>query len=144
MGMMNNCYFRIQIHPYNHGGSIGLRFQHPAPLYEGKIGGKGWREASAPPDVDAKAEAKPPAIKKDVKVVKYTMEEIEKHDNEKSCWFVRGNRVYDATSYLDDHPGGAESILLVAGQDATVEFDSVHSEEAKKQLEDYYIGDVAP
>ena len=144
MGMMNNCYFRIQIHPYNHGSSIGLRFQHPAPLYEGKIGTKGWREATAPVEVDAKAEVKASTIKKETKVVKYTMEEIEKHDNEKSCWFVRGGRVYDATSYLDDHPGGAESILLVAGQDATVEFDSVHSEEAKKQLEDYYIGDVAP
>jgi cytochrome b involved in lipid metabolism len=25
-------------------------------------------------------------------------------------------QVYDVTSYIDDHPGGAESILLNAGQ----------------------------
>lgn len=27
--------------------------------------------------------------------------------------------VYDATEYLDDHPGGASAITSVRGQDAT-------------------------
>lgn len=141
MGMMNNCYFRIQIHPYTSGNSIGLRFQHPAPLYEGNLDNKGWREKldCAPPVVEAK-----PAVKAETPKAenKYSMDEIRQHDNEDSCWFVRDGKVYDATPFLEDHPGGADSILLVAGEDATVEFDAVHSAEAKKQLEDYYIGDV--
>ena len=36
-------------------------------------------------------------------------------------------QVYDVSSYLDDHPGGCESILINAGVDATDEFNSVHS-----------------
>lgn len=37
-------------------------------------------------------------------------------------------QVYDVTSYIDDHPGGAESILLNAGVDCTEEFMGVHSQ----------------
>jgi nitrate reductase (NAD(P)H) len=37
-------------------------------------------------------------------------------------------QVYDVTSYIDDHPGGAESILLNAGVDCTDEFMGVHSQ----------------
>lgn len=42
--------------------------------------------------------------------------------------------VYDATAYLQDHPGGADSILLVAGDDATEDFMAIHSDDAKKKL----------
>jgi len=140
-GMMNNSYFRIKIHPHTAGNAIGLRFQHPAPLYPGKLGNKGWREEESTEAVEASPKVE--KLKELPNAPKYTMEEISQHDNEDSCWFVREGRVYDATSFLNDHPGGADSVLLVAGQEATVEFDSVHSAEAKKQLEDFYIGDVA-
>ena len=30
-----------------------------------------------------------------------------------------GPKVFDVTTYLDDHPGGAEVMLDVSGQDAT-------------------------
>lgn len=36
--------------------------------------------------------------------------------------------------------GGADSILLVAGTDATDEFNAIHSAKAKKMLLDYHIG----
>lgn len=71
------------------------------------------------------------------------MEEIEKHSGEDSCWFVHEGKVYDATSFLDDHPGGGDSILINGGMDATDEFNSIHSTKAKAMLEDYYIGDLA-
>ena len=71
------------------------------------------------------------------------MEEVAKHRTEASCWFVHEGKVYDATTYLDDHPGGAESILLEAGSDATVEFNAIHSANAKALLQNYYIGDLA-
>lgn len=139
MGMMNNCYFRIQIHPHTSGNSIGLRFQHPAPLYEGGLGFKGWREDISAPEEDSKAKGEP--VKEGSRKT-FAMDEIAQHDNEDSCWFVHDGKVYDATPFLEEHPGGAESILAVAGEDATVEFDSVHSVESKKQLKDYYVGDV--
>lgn len=154
MGMMNNSYFRVKIHPYtDEKGNIGLRFQHPSPIEETSDGFMGWRDEE---NLNLKemenkasfvnANGKSVKInngKENVNVKTYEWEEIEKHDSEKSCWFVHDGKVYDATSFLIDHPGGGDSILLVGGQDATVEFDSVHSEDAKRQLKDYYIGDVA-
>eukprot|EP00438_Fugacium_kawagutii_P008612 Skav234208 [mRNA] locus=scaffold2795:104843:106986:- [translate_table: standard] len=68
------------------------------------------------------------------------MEEVKKHDNEKSAWFVVKGKVYDATPYLQHHPGGASAILLVAGMDATEDFEAVHSSEAWRMLNDYYVG----
>ncbi len=53
------------------------------------------------------------------------------------------NQVYDATPFLADHPGGAESILISTGMDATDEFNGIHSSKAKAMLVDYYIGDLA-
>jgi len=50
--------------------------------------------------------------------------------------------VYDVTKYLDDHPGGAEVLLDVAGQNADEFFEDIgHSKEARKELQKYYIGE---
>jgi nitrate reductase (NAD(P)H) len=57
--------------------------------------------------------------------------------------FMLWVQVYDATPFLEAHPGGAESILISAGMDATDEFNSIHSSKAKAMLKDYYIGDLA-
>ena len=49
--------------------------------------------------------------------------------------------MYDVTKYLDDHPGGAEVLLDVAGQDADEFFEDIgHSKEARKELEKHLIG----
>ena len=46
------------------------------------------------------------------------------------------------TKYLDDHPGGAEVMLDVAGQNADEFFEDIgHSKEAREELKKYYIGD---
>lgn len=47
------------------------------------------------------------------------------------------------TSYLNDHPGGAEIIHDLAGEDATEDYDDVgHSEEAHEMLKKFHIGDI--
>lgn len=51
-------------------------------------------------------------------------------------------QVYDVTDFLDDHPGGGESITISAGQDSTEEFNALHGEKARAMLEDYYIGEL--
>jgi cytochrome b involved in lipid metabolism len=68
-----------------------------------------------------------------------SFEEVAKHNSEGSVWIVKGG-VYDCTPYLNDHPGGASSILLVGGMESTDEFEAVHSPKAWKMLEDYFIG----
>lgn len=49
--------------------------------------------------------------------------------------------MYDITKYLDDHPGGAEVMLDVAGQNADEFFEDIgHSKEAREELKKYLIG----
>ncbi|THH19026.1 hypothetical protein EUX98_g8852, partial [Antrodiella citrinella] len=57
--------------------------------------------------------------------------------------FVVKGEVYDGKDYLKDHPGGADSILLVAGDDATDDFMNIHSMDAKEKLAQYHIGTLA-
>ena len=46
------------------------------------------------------------------------------------------------TSHSRTHAGGADSILLVAGSDASEEFNAIHSAKAKRMLADYCIGQL--
>ena len=46
--------------------------------------------------------------------------EVAKHNNKKSCWIVLESKVYDVTSFLSKHPGGAAIILKQAGSVCTV------------------------
>lgn len=73
----------------------------------------------------------------------YRLEEIEKHNDGRSCWLVIHNKVYDVTSFLEEHPGGEEVLLELAGSDGTEQFEDVgHSDDARSLLKDYYIGDL--
>ncbi|CAN0152813.1 unnamed protein product, partial [Phaeothamnion confervicola] len=50
-------------------------------------------------------------------------------------------KVYDVTSYLEDHPGGSEVMLEVAGEDATDMFEDIgHSSEARTTMKKFLIG----
>jgi nitrate reductase (NAD(P)H) len=70
-----------------------------------------------------------------------TMAEVEKHNHEGSAWIVVKDRVYDCTPYLADHPGGASSIMISAGLEATDDFEAVHSKKAWDLLEkSHYMG----
>jgi len=53
-------------------------------------------------------------------------EEVEKHASKDSCWVVVKGQAYDLTGFLNDHPGGAKSILRWAGKDGTEEYEAIH------------------
>ena len=54
---------------------------------------------------------------------------------------VIDNKVYDATPFLLEHPGGEDILIDSSGRDATREFEDVgHSSEARAQLENLLIG----
>eukprot|EP00976_Prorocentrum_cordatum_P076354 1182274-Prorocentrum_minimum.AAC.4 len=56
-----------------------------------------------------------------------TREKLSKHSHEGDCWIAVHGKVYNVTSFLGEHPGGAQLILEHAGKDATEAFASVHS-----------------
>ena len=50
-----------------------------------------------------------------VRSARYTMAQVQAHSTEDDCWVVVAGKVYDATPWLRDHPGGADTILRHAG-----------------------------
>lgn len=71
-----------------------------------------------------------------------TRQQLEEHSNETTPWFVVNGQVYDGTSFMADHPGGSESITLVAGEDASEDFLAIHSVDGKKQLAEFHVGQL--
>ncbi|KAI9715824.1 MAG: hypothetical protein M1828_000565 [Chrysothrix sp. TS-e1954] len=151
LGMMNNPWFRVTI---NREGDY-LRFEHPTQpaLMPGgwmervkKSGGNllngywGERIGDEDTDVPPEEQAKEVPMKKEGIDRMITIDELRKHDGEQHPWFVVNGEVYDATDFMKDHPGGAQSIVSSAGVDASDEFMAIHSETAKAMMPDYHIG----
>ena len=72
----------------------------------------------------------------------YSISEVKNHATADSAWINVNGQVYHCTSYLKDHPGGTDSILTNVGTDCTEEFEAIHSDKARKMLEDYRIGEL--
>ncbi|KAK4357981.1 hypothetical protein RND71_023591 [Anisodus tanguticus] len=75
----------------------------------------------------------------------FTMEETSQHNTKDDCWVVIDGKVYDVSSYLDEHPGGDDILLGATGKDATDEFeDAGHSKDARELMEKFFIGELDP
>ncbi|KAK9903043.1 hypothetical protein M0R45_001294 [Rubus argutus] len=141
MGMMNNCWFRVKINVMPHRGEIGMVFEHPTK--PGNQSG-GWmakeRHLETESNQTLKKSVSSPFMNTSSKV--YSMSEVKRHNTPQSTWIVVHGHVYDCTKFVNDHPGGADSILINAGMDCTEEFEAIHSDKAKKMLEEFRIGEV--
>ncbi|QLG70343.1 hypothetical protein HG535_0A02820 [Zygotorulaspora mrakii] len=73
----------------------------------------------------------------------FTYQEIAEHNSPEDAWIIIDGKVYDVTKFVDEHPGGDEIILELAGQIATEPFNDIgHSDDALKKLEKLLIGRV--
>ncbi|PWA54543.1 cytochrome b5, heme-binding site-containing protein [Artemisia annua] len=73
----------------------------------------------------------------------FSLSDVSLHNNSKDCWVAINARVYDVTNFLNDHPGGDNVLLDVAGKDASEEFEEVgHGSAARLMLDEYYVGEV--
>lgn len=160
--MMNNCWFRVGIHHDEEKNQ--LRFEHPT--MPGTQSG-GWMARVAEEGQDPRfpsftkaaetdnmpsSQPQPPKEKVDVRTLMedpakalriVTAEELREHANEEDPWFVLNGHVYEGTPFLKEHPGGAESITLVAGEDVTEDFMGIHSLDAKRRMLGFHIGKLA-
>ncbi|KXT07300.1 hypothetical protein AC578_467 [Pseudocercospora eumusae] len=73
----------------------------------------------------------------------FTYSDVSEHTTKKDLYLVIHDKVYNTSSFVDEHPGGEEVLLDVGGQDATEAFEDVgHSDEAREILEGLLIGNL--
>ncbi|TID20804.1 gb [Venturia nashicola] len=71
----------------------------------------------------------------------FSFADVAEHSSKKDLFMVVHDKVYNATSFVDEHPGGEEVLLDVGGQDATEAFEDVgHSDEAREILDGLLVG----
>ncbi|KAL8905033.1 MAG: hypothetical protein Q9207_002889 [Kuettlingeria erythrocarpa] len=72
-----------------------------------------------------------------------TFSDVASHNSKKDLYLVIHDKVYNATNFVDEHPGGEEVLLDVGGQDATEAFEDVgHSDEAREILNGMVAGEL--
>ncbi|KAK9380889.1 uncharacterized protein V2V93DRAFT_369832 [Kockiozyma suomiensis] len=77
-----------------------------------------------------------------------TAPELAVHNNKRSAYISLNHRkIYDVTSFIDEHPGGSELVLKYAGKDATDIMSDVasheHSDSAYEMLDELLVAILA-
>jgi len=126
LGMMNNPWYRLKLKQLPDGR---IEYHHPVDM----ASGKGWLvELQTPPKPLTITIAGPTRL--------ISAAEVKKHNTANDLWIILHGKVYDITKFLEVHPGGKKSLLLMAGQDATEDFDAIHGDGPKLSKEKYCIG----
>ena len=64
-------------------------------------------------------------------VIKLSISEIKKHNSRDDCWSIVSGKVYNLTSFVQQHPGGIELISSICGIDGSAAFSNQHGSSAK-------------
>jgi cytochrome b involved in lipid metabolism len=74
----------------------------------------------------------------------YTLAEVATHNSVGSCWTTINGKVYDVTSWINQHPGGQEAILSLCGIDGSSAFNDQHGGQRRpaNELATFIIGDL--
>ncbi|KAF9153962.1 hypothetical protein BG015_002221 [Linnemannia schmuckeri] len=152
MGMMHNAWYIIKAHiertPLQaHGQSsyngtarriVSVRFKHPTVVDE--VNGEGWMK---PPSRDLQeVTTLGDKILEEPDPYRFSREEVAKHAGLSDAWVIVHDKVYDCSAFLDEHPGGAASILSAAGTDVTKVFKEIHSIMSHEIFGNYLLGEV--
>ncbi len=72
----------------------------------------------------------------------YSLAVVATHNSGASCWTTINGKVYDVTSWINQHPGGAQAILSLCGKDGSSAFNGQHGGQARpeQELATFYIG----
>jgi uncharacterized membrane protein len=72
----------------------------------------------------------------------YTMAQVATRDTASDCWVAIDGNVYDLTSWVAQHPGGAAAITGLCGTDGTAAFQGQHSGQSgpERSLSSFLVG----
>ncbi|KAF2396347.1 Inositolphosphorylceramide-B hydroxylase [Trichodelitschia bisporula] len=77
----------------------------------------------------------------------FTRTDVQSHKTLKSCYVTIGNKVFDITDFLEDHPGGGALILEYGGKDIkdilADEVSHTHTDTAYEILDEHLVGFLA-
>lgn len=74
----------------------------------------------------------------------FKRQEVSQHSKPDSLWTIIDSSVYDLSSFVEIHPGGAAVLLGddVAGKDSTTQFFGLHRSAVLKKYQRLKIGDI--
>jgi cytochrome b involved in lipid metabolism len=74
----------------------------------------------------------------------FTMADVAAHKTAGDCYVAVGNKVYNLTAWISQHPGGEQAILGLCGTDGTQAFTQQHgsNEKAQSVLSSFLIGNL--
>lgn len=72
----------------------------------------------------------------------FTKDEASKHNKKNDCYLIINSKVYDVSSYIGNHPGGARTITSRCGDEVAGIFARIHSNRAWDLLKKYKIGTI--
>lgn len=152
--MLNNWWYRVAIVP----GELEdeIKFEHPCLANKpggwmdrvkkegGDILSNTWGELNN----DESQQERKPYVDEELQMILnpekvntiISRKELAEHENEEDPWFVVKGHVFEGTPFLEEHPGGAQSITMVAGEDATDDFMAIHSDNSKRMLQKFHLG----
>jgi len=75
-------------------------------------------------------------------VAGYTMEQVKANNTSSKCWSAINGQVYDLTTWISSHPGGASAITSLCGTDGTSAYVNQHKGQSQpaSNLASYLLG----
>ena len=65
----------------------------------------------------------------------YSLADVALHKTQSDCWTAVNGSVYDVTSWISQHPGGAGAIISMCGIDGSSNFDGQHGGQKRPATE---------
>jgi cytochrome b involved in lipid metabolism len=74
----------------------------------------------------------------------YTLAQVSVHNSSTDCWSAINGGVYNLTTWIGGHPGGAQAIQSICGKDGSNAFNGQHGGDGKPEnvLTKFKIGDL--
>jgi cytochrome b involved in lipid metabolism len=85
-----------------------------------------------------------PKVSNQAGTIILTNSEIKTHNLKSDCWSIVNANVYNLTSYVQNHPGGASVIANICGKDGSQAFVNQHNTQGKPNnvLSSFLLGPV--